>query len=287
MINDTMGPGDQATTLDTALRAVDSGQRSLHEVALAELKLPSLPRKRVPAGTVIMEPETAADSLYFVIDGRIRLYRLAPTGEQVFQGDLSAGDCLKCPRVLGQHECHAFAEAIIDSTLEVLSKPLFERLRRESMAFNQTLVGEIIQQATELDQRLYESAVMPMKVRLHAELLRISRRRRDGALIISPPPTHQDLAVRIGSQREAVSKELKRLERDGVISRSRAVIHLVREDLLRNEMTEWTDDAAHDARRHGYGRSTPYPSELNGETPRPHRGAASARTGLPYGWGPP
>ena len=165
----------------------------------------------------------------------------------MFQGELGAGDSLKCPRVLGQHECHAFAEAIVNSTLEVLPKPLFERLRRESMAFNQTLVREIIRQATELDQRLYESSVMPMKVRLHAELLRISRRHRDSAPIISPPPTHQDLASRIGSQREAVSKELNRLERDGVITRSRTAIRLVREDMLRNEITGWNDNTAHGA----------------------------------------
>jgi CRP/FNR family transcriptional regulator, cyclic AMP receptor protein len=103
---------------------------------------------------------------------------------------------------------------------------------------------EIVHLAADLDQRLYETSVMPMKVRLHAELLRISRRRRDGALIISPPPTHQDLACRIGSQREAISKELKRLETGGVIARGRTVIHLVREDVLREEIADWNDDAA-------------------------------------------
>ena len=43
-------------------------------------------------------------------------------------------------------------------------------------------------------------------------------------LSFRPPPTHQDLAGRIGSQREAVSKELRRLEKDGVIMRGRAAI---------------------------------------------------------------
>jgi CRP/FNR family transcriptional regulator, cyclic AMP receptor protein len=128
----------------------------------------------------------------------------------------------------------------------VLSKARFERLLRESMAFNRILVREIIHQAADLDQRFYETSVMPMKVRLHAELLRISRRRRDGALIISPPPTHQELATRIGSQREAVSKELKRLESDGIIMRGRPVIHLLREDALRREITDWNDDPADD-----------------------------------------
>jgi Crp-like helix-turn-helix domain len=107
------------------------------------------------------------------------------------------------------------------------------------MMFNQMLVREIIHHVADLDQRFYETSVMPMQVRLHGELLRISRR-RDGALIISPPPTHQDLASRIGSQREAVSKELGRLEI--VIKRGRAAILLVREDQLRREITEWNNE---------------------------------------------
>jgi len=228
--------------LRAAPSPLESTSASLRKVVLAELKLPSLPRKRVPAGTLVMGPETATESLYFVRDGRIWLYRLAPTGEQVFQGELGPGDSLKCPRMLCQHECHAFAEATVDTTLEVLSKPLFDHLRRDSMLFNQILVPELSDQMADLDRRFYENSVMPMRVRLHAELLRISRRRRDGVLIICPPPTHQDLASRIGSQREAVSKELKRLERDGVITRGRATIHLVREGVLRQEIVDWDDE---------------------------------------------
>lgn len=247
MINDVTCLPDPAGTPTATIAAIHP-RTSLREVALAELKLPSLPRRRVSAGTLIMEPEAPTDSLYFVQSGLIRLYRVAPTGEQVFQGELGPGDCLKCPRMVCQHECHAFAEAIVDTTLEVLSKGFFERLQQESVAFNQVLMREIAHQVADLGQRLYETSVMPMKVRLHAELLRIARRRRDGALVISPPPTHQDLACRIGSQREAVSKELKRLESGGVIARGRAVIHLVREDVLRREIADWNDDAAGAAR---------------------------------------
>jgi CRP-like cAMP-binding protein len=236
---------DDRIAIPKAVMSLPNGSpASLRDVVLAELNLPSLPRRRVSAGTLIMRPEATTESLYFIMDGKIRLYRLAPTGEEVFQGELGLGDCLKCPRILCQHECHTFAEAIVDSTLEVLSKPLIERLQRHSMAFNQMLVREIIHHAADLDQRFYETSVMPMRVRLHAELLRIARRRRDGALIISPPPTHQDLASRIGSQREAVSKELARLEKAGVIIRRRAAIELARESLLRDEVTDWNDERA-------------------------------------------
>jgi CRP-like cAMP-binding protein len=224
-------------------------QASLREVALAELQMSSLPQKHVAAGTMIMHPDAATDALYFIIAGRIRLYRLAPGGEEVFQGELGPGDCLKCPRILCRHECHTFAEAIVESTLDVLSKPLFDRLTRDSVVFNQRLFQDVASEMGHLDQRFYEASVMPMKVRLHAELLCISKRRSDGLLLISPPPTHQDLANRIGSQREAVSKELIRLERGSVIRRSRASIHLVREDVLRQEVADWNDDPKRGADR--------------------------------------
>jgi CRP-like cAMP-binding protein len=149
----------ERTAMPEAVSRLENPRASLREVVLAELNLPSLPRKRVAAGTLVMRPETATESLYFVMDGRIRLYRLAPTGEQVFQGELGPGDCLKCPKILCQHECHAFAEAIVDTTLEVLSKPLFDHLRRDSMLFNQTLVRELSDQMADLDRRLYESSV--------------------------------------------------------------------------------------------------------------------------------
>ena len=254
---------DDRIAIPKAVMSLPNGSpASLRDVVLAELNLPSLPRRRVSAGTLIMRPEATTESLYFIMDGKIRLYRLAPTGEEVFQGELGPGDCLKCPRILCQYECHTFAEAIVDSTLEVLSKPLIERLQRHSMAFNQMLVREIIHHAADLDQRFYETSVMPMRVRLHAELLRIARRRRDGALIISPPPTHQDLASRIGSQREAVSKELGRLERDGVIRRGRAAILLAREDQLRREITEWNNEPAPAVARHGNEAKLDVPSLL-------------------------
>jgi CRP-like cAMP-binding protein len=229
---------------------------------------------------MIMHPGAMTDALYFVVDGRIRLYRLAPGGEEVFQGELGPGDCLKCPRILGRHECHTFAEAIVESTLEVLSKSLFDHLTRDSVIFNQRLVQDIASEMVRLDQRFYETSVMPMKVRLHAELLRISRRRSDGLLLISPPPTHQDLATRIGSQREAVSKELVRLERGSVIRRSRASIRLVREDVLRQEVANWNDDSKHGG---GLSPSTSYAAHRER---REHPVGSRRGESLVRGWTP-
>ena len=52
---------------------------------------------------------------------------------------------------------------------------------------------------------------------------RADRRRR---LVVSPPPTHAELAARIGTHREAVTRFLNALERDGTIARTRGAIVL-------------------------------------------------------------
>ena len=42
-----------------------------------------------------------------------------------------------------------------------------------------------------------------------------------GAAILSPPPLQADIAARIGTRREMVSRELKALQKEGLLSRKR------------------------------------------------------------------
>src|SRR6516165_292838 len=66
-------------------------QASLREVALAELQMSSLPQKHVEVGTMIMHPDAATDALYFIIAGRIRLYRLAMIK---YRASVAASGCM-------------------------------------------------------------------------------------------------------------------------------------------------------------------------------------------------
>jgi CRP-like cAMP-binding protein len=168
------------------------------------------------------------------------LYRLSPAGEEVFYSEIGAGDCVVSP-LSGDGTSPTFAQAVADTLVEILSAPQLIKLMSESIAFNRALVAEMSKRIIELDRRLFEATILPMKVRLHAELLRLAHRRPDGMLSIEPPPTHQDLAVRIGSQRETVSKELARLSRLGMLHYSRSSILLVDEHGMRKEIAGWTE----------------------------------------------
>jgi CRP/FNR family cyclic AMP-dependent transcriptional regulator len=224
-------------------RAPGAIKLSMRDIAIAELGIKSLPRKMYPTGTLMMNPDAEVRYVYFIVAGRVRVYRLSPSGEQIFYDELGAGDCLSDLALIGDHR-PAFAQAVVDTMVELLSKTDFSRLVERCSTFTTALVRSMSKQMVHLDQRLYEATALPMRVRLHAELLRLARRGGDGALMIVPSPTHQELAFRIGSQREAVSKELERLSRDGVLRCNRSSIVILREQPIRDEIADWMDGAA-------------------------------------------
>ena len=76
------------------------------------------------------------------------------------------------------------------------------------------------------NRRLLERTALPTGLRLAAELLRLSRPRPDGTRAVSPPPTHEELAARVGARRETVSRELSALTRAGLLRRTRAAFVL-------------------------------------------------------------
>jgi CRP-like cAMP-binding protein len=84
-------------------------------------------------------------------------------------------------------------------------------------------------------ERLLEFATLPVRQRLCCELLRLARPRAcgNGEQVVSPPPPHQVLALRIGARREAVSREMSDLKRRGMIETTRQAIVLRRPEALR------------------------------------------------------
>lgn len=199
----------------------------MRDVALSELQMPSLQRRSYRAGALIMAPDTEAQwACFCIVKGRVRRYWLSPIGEEIFYDELEAGDCLRSISHVSEDRGPMFAQALVDVEVEALPTAAFTMLMERSLAFNKVLVQDMSKQIMHLDRRLYEAMALPMKVRLQAELIRLAQRQPDGTLAIRPPPTHQVLAVRIGSQREAVSKELARLHRAGILEYNRSSIVL-------------------------------------------------------------
>jgi CRP-like cAMP-binding protein len=76
-----------------------------------------------------------------------------------------------------------------------------------------------------------------MRGRLSAQLLKLARIGSGEHLVVSPPPSHAELAARIGTRRETVCRHLGALCDEGVVSRSRSALTIIAPTKLRQIMT--------------------------------------------------
>jgi CRP/FNR family cyclic AMP-dependent transcriptional regulator len=77
-----------------------------------------------------------------------------------------------------------------------------------------------------LDRRVYEFSTLAVNNRIRAELLRIANLspRKGKCAQIVPAPTHVEIASRVSTHREAVTRELTRLTRLGILERQGHVL---------------------------------------------------------------
>jgi len=94
-----------------------------------------------------------------------------------------------------------------------------------------------------LANRVNEYSTLDVRRRIYAELLRLSRPgpKGDAQSIISPPPTHAELAARVSSHREAITRELKNLENAGLLERRRGAI-VIRDRARLSELIREADE---------------------------------------------
>src|SRR3546814_9113050 len=70
-----------------------------------------------------------------------------------------------------------------------------------------------------LTERLFELNSLAVRDRLHCELLRLCLAAgiSDNRAVIEDAPTHSQIAARIGTHREAVTRELQQLTRKAIV----------------------------------------------------------------------
>jgi CRP-like cAMP-binding protein len=80
-----------------------------------------------------------------------------------------------------------------------------------------------------MSERVFEVSALAVRERVRRELLRLAAdgTRAGSGVVIRPAPTHYDLAARIGSHREAVTRELNRLAEERVIEIARREIKIL------------------------------------------------------------
>jgi len=102
----------------------------------------------------------------------------------------------------------------------------------------------LTKQVRRLTSRVVEFSTLAVRNRVQAELLRLAGALPPGAnaAMLSPAPTHAEIASRISTHREAVTRELSWLEERGIIAKEGRTLRLKDLGKLRMLAAEDSDD---------------------------------------------
>jgi CRP/FNR family transcriptional regulator, cyclic AMP receptor protein len=163
------------------------------------------------------------DDVYFVIEGRVRVLYRAATGKEFIFADVTSGQFFGDISAIDGQPRSANVTTLQPSQLGIMPGGVFRQIVLNTPDLSRGLLEVFAARVRALNTRLAEHTFLNASQRLYAELIRLSRPRADGSStrIISPPPFEHELAARIGTRRESVSRELALLARDGLVEKTR------------------------------------------------------------------
>jgi CRP/FNR family cyclic AMP-dependent transcriptional regulator len=114
-------------------------------------------------------------------------------------------------------------EARTSCLVATLPGAAFRELIEKEPVVAQAMLPQLVTNIRALTTRVYEFSTLAVSTRIQAELLRLaSHATRDGsAARVAPAPTHTEIASRVSTHREAVTRELAHLSRIGIIEREK------------------------------------------------------------------
>ncbi len=194
---------------------------------------------------VIAEFEDVTTDVFLILQGRVRVVVHTADGARTqILGDFAAGGLVGEMAAIDGVPRSAQIETLVQTRLCILPAPAFLGLVLSCPRVSLRLLRLLTTRLRAQNSRLLEQSALPSRLRLIAELLRLGRIRHDGALVLSPPPTHEELAARIGLRRETVSRDMSSLSRAGLIQCNRAAIVAACPATLRTAVTAAMADGA-------------------------------------------
>jgi CRP/FNR family transcriptional regulator, cyclic AMP receptor protein len=168
--------------------------------------------------------------LFLIKEGRVRIYKLTPTGKQLTLALLSAGTALSSRRLQGLH-----AQALKPSVIAFMRREELERLIRKSPEVGIRLADLLAERLRLMDERMSDVVHKQVPARLASLILQLLD--SEGVVSgegyeVAGPYTYEELGTMIGAKRVAVTRAFKRLREAGAVEVERGRIQVQDLDTL-------------------------------------------------------
>ncbi|WP_421696458.1 Crp/Fnr family transcriptional regulator [Aestuariivirga sp.] len=194
-------------------------------------------------GELVIGHQDTTFDVFFLLSGKLQVNLYSADGQRVGFHEILAGVMFGEISALDGLPRSASVEASGRCRIAMLPRQRFLRMIEESPSFAMAVSQQLASNVRRLTTRVFEFSTMAVRHRLRAELLRLAERGTaagDGA-VIDPMPTHAELASRISTHREAVSREMAWLDSNGVVAKKGRSLLIPRPDRLRALLEESWD----------------------------------------------
>lgn len=173
---------------------------------------------RVRKGQVMLAVGLPASDVYMVVEGSLSVSLVSAQGRETVLRTIGPGEIFGELAAIDGEPRSADVVASQNSSLLVIPGKSFVDLIEQQPVLSLWLARYLAHQVRYLTNRIYELSTMAVGTRLQAELLRLAGLPdAKGAAAIARIPTQAELAARIGTNRETVTREFTLLVRERLV----------------------------------------------------------------------
>ena len=176
----------------------------------------------------LVSPTDDTRSVYFILEGRVRIANDSASDREVLFREMAAGDMFGELAAISGAPRSAGVWTIEETRVARLSTASFWQLITTDTVVMRAILQHLVELVYALTKRVIEHDSLKVESRIHAELLRMGRERgiENNQAVIDPAPTQEDIGKLVGTNRHTANKELRKLEKASVIEISRQRITL-------------------------------------------------------------
>jgi len=177
--------------------------------------------RSLPAGRSPVQRSVRESDVHFVISGQLRITYFAFGGRQLTFREVGAGEYFGELAAIDGQPRSADVLTLQDSVIASLDATAFRALLRDEPAVAERVMLGLCRLVREVSERVIDLTTLGVQNRVHAELLRLAREAgcADNRARLDPAPTHAELASRISTTREQVTREINALQVRGLLAK--------------------------------------------------------------------
>lgn len=194
---------------------------------------------------LVIDFEDDSRDVRFLLTGRARVIMRIATGKEIILGDMGPNDFVGEIAAIDNLGRAANVTVLNNSRMCVMPQSVFLDILGESPAVSLAVMRVLTSRIRKLNTRLTEHCFLQAKHRICVEIMRKSRPRpgHEGERVISPPPLQREIAERVGTRREVVSRQISALSKLGYVEKNPRALIIKDTGALNRIISEgWSED---------------------------------------------